>query len=99
MTETTLRASADGVFVVCGPLTFDSTPALWQEGARVLEGVNALVLDLQDVTRTDSAGLALLVAWMREARRRGVDIRFRHIPEQLMAIARTCNLQKLLPPE
>lgn len=99
MNETTLRAGDDGVYVISGPLTFDSAPGLWQQGLRLLDGADAVVLDLEDVTRTDSAGLALLVAWMREARRRGVHIRFRHIPEQLMAIARTCNLQKLLPTE
>lgn len=99
MSEATLRAQGDGLYMVSGPLTFDSAPGLWREGLRLFEGSESLVLDLKDVTRTDSAGLALLVEWMREARRRSVDIRFRHIPEQLMAIARTCNLQALLPRE
>ncbi len=99
MSGAALRPGGDGIFVVSGPLTFDSAPGLWRESSGLLDGAREVVLDLNDVTRTDSAGLALLLAWMREARRRGVDIRFRHIPEQLMAIARTCNLQDLLPRE
>lgn len=99
MSDTALRADTDGVFVISGPLTFASAPQLWREGMGLLNGRETVILDLREVTRSDSAGLALLVQWMREARNRHVDIRFRNIPDQMMAIARTCNLQDLLPRE
>jgi len=94
-----LREIGEDTFAVSGDLSFDSAPDLWRAGLALLDGRRALTLDLDEVTRTDSAGLALLVEWMREARRRDIRIRFRNLPEQLLAIARTSRLQRLLPRE
>ncbi|HEB99345.1 MAG TPA: STAS domain-containing protein, partial [Thiotrichales bacterium] len=49
------------------------------------------------VGRADSAGLALLVEWMREARRQGREIRFLGMPAQMSAIAEVSGLSELLP--
>jgi phospholipid transport system transporter-binding protein len=62
-----------------------------------LEG--GIVLELAQVERVDSAGLALLIQWMRMARERQVDIRFRHLPAQLLAIARASDMEQILPLE
>jgi len=96
VSEPALEVGEGELCRLSGPLTFDSVPALWQEGGRLLQARDELVLDLQQVTRTDSAGLALLVEWMREGRRRSKSIRFRNVPEQMMAIARTCGLERVL---
>ncbi|RKZ36358.1 MAG: sulfate transporter [Gammaproteobacteria bacterium] len=57
---------------------------------------NATV-DLSAVTRADSAGLALLLGWMRQNRRRQAGIRFRGMPPQMDAIAGISALDRVLP--
>lgn len=56
-----------------------------------------LHIDLDGVSRSDSAGLALLVEWLRQARERDIDVHFHHLPAQLLEIARVSDLLPLLP--
>ena len=90
-----LRASGGESYALAGALTFDSVPSVWQQGLEVIQRSSTLDLDLKDVSHTDSAGLALLVVWAGEARRRRARIRFYNVPEQLLAIARTSRLGHL----
>lgn len=92
----TLRETGTDSFALAGALTFDSVPSVWQEGRRLFQGRSSITLDLTQVTRADSAGLALMVEWMREANLRKAAIHFRNIPSQMLAIARTSRLEHLL---
>jgi phospholipid transport system transporter-binding protein len=56
-------------------------------------------IDLSGITRADSAGLALLIDWLRIARREKVTLRFEKLPEQLTQIAEVCDLHSVLPIE
>jgi phospholipid transport system transporter-binding protein len=64
-----------------------------------LPGDGEMVLDLEGVTRADSSGLALMLEWTEEARRRGRGIRYRGVPDALLNIARFSNVLDLLPLE
>lgn len=81
----------DGTVRVCGPLTFDTVEAV-RAAARAGVGPGrwreeSLIFDLGGIEEADSAGLALLVAWQRAARREGGRIHFRGTPAALRAIA------------
>ena len=60
------------------------------------EVIPTLGVDLRDVTRADSAGLALLVEWLRESEHTGNEIVFTNVPDQLLSIARVCGLDEIL---
>ena len=92
-------SGGEGRFQVSGELTFNTVTALLAESRRTLFAApaEALELELKGVSRADSAGLALLIEWMRMARAANCTISFRHLPEQLQAIARTGELEPLLP--
>ncbi len=85
---------AGGVMRVRGELTFSTVEALRAPGVRALAAHDDAVVDLADVDRADSAGLALLVEWLRAARRRGARVRFANAPAQLRAIAGTSGLDR-----
>ncbi len=88
----------DGVVVLTGELTFQTVPGLLsQEQALVAAGGDALKIDLAGVVRGDSAGLALLVAWLRAARKQRRQIQFLNVPPQLREMARVSGLERLLP--
>ena len=90
---------ADGRFQVSGELSFNTVNALLAESRQSIFAQHSaeLVLDLGGISRADSAGLALLLQWMRMARASDRKIHFHHLPEQLLAIARAGELEPLLP--
>ena len=52
--------------------------------------------DLTRVTSGDSAGLAVLIEWLAEARARGVRLRYVGVPAQILAVARISDIEGLL---
>lgn len=81
--------------VVSGAVTLAGVAALLEQGrARILEG--ARVVDLAGVTELDSSALAMLLAWLREAKSRNRELAFTGFPEGLTAIARLYGVDGLL---
>ncbi len=88
----------DGRFKVSGELTFATvTQVLAQSRALFAQAGDSIELELGTVERVDSAGLALLIEWMRNAHARGKEIRFFELPEQMRAIAAASDLDAVLP--
>jgi phospholipid transport system transporter-binding protein len=81
---------------VHGELTFATVPGISPGSTLFPDGEPMWEADLTGVTRADSAGLALLVEWLREARRRGAELRIVQVPDQLLAIARVSGVAQLL---
>lgn len=96
MSEAAIEVRGRNGYAVVGPLQFDSVPEVWKKSRLLFQPDQSLVLDLKGVSRADSAALALLVAWTREARRAGARLRFQNIPPQLMALIRAARLENLL---
>lgn len=94
--EPRITSAEDGRVAIAGDLTFETVPLLWTRGAEVLQGGDAVILDLDAVTRADSAGLALMVEWLKQARRNGARIKVVNMPSQMLAIARMGKLDKVL---
>lgn len=97
MAEYSIDADNNGNYRVTGDLTFETVPDIWEQHHAFSGGNTAVTVDLHDVTRADSAGLVLLVGWMRAAQEQGKQISFHNIPGQLLAIAKVSNLDRLLP--
>jgi len=54
-------------------------------------------IDFAGVDHADSSGLALMVHWLREAKKRNMFIQFVNIPKKLIALAEMSNLEDVLP--
>ncbi|HEV7476702.1 MAG TPA: STAS domain-containing protein [Burkholderiales bacterium] len=86
----------DGRIVLSGPVTLANVAQVLEEGRRHLaEG--AATVDLAEVSELDSSALALLLAWLREAKAAGRALAFTNLPESLQTIARLYGVQDLLP--
>ena len=82
--------------VVSGAVTLGNAAALLEEGRRhIAEGVQTV--DLGEVNEMDSALLALLLAWLRDARMRNRALSFVNLPESLRTIAQLYGVDRLLP--
>jgi phospholipid transport system transporter-binding protein len=81
---------------VSGPVTLANVTRLLEEArAPLAEGVRAV--DLGEVTELDSSLLAVLFAWMREARSQGRALSFSRLPEDLRSLAQLYGVAQLLP--
>lgn len=54
----------------------------------------AVCVDLSKVTSVDSAGLALMIEWIKQCQQNDCEIEFKNIPEQLFALAKLSGLDK-----
>lgn len=91
-----LERGEDGRLRLSGTLSFANVPQLQTRLGPLLEAGEDAVLDLSGVQRSDSAGLALLVEWLRQARQRGTRLHFENIPQQMEAMARVSHVYDLL---
>ena len=82
--------------LVSGPLTLASVTAALQVGSAAI-GQGVRNVDLGEVGEVDSSALALLLAWLREAKRLKRDIAFTNLPQGLTNIARLYGVADLLP--
>ncbi|RJS94633.1 lipid asymmetry maintenance protein MlaB [Salinisphaera sp. Q1T1-3] len=69
-----------------GELDKNSVPGRLKKSANWFSAGHETVIDLGGVVRADSAGVALLLEWMRDARRAGTTLRFANAPAQMRAI-------------
>jgi phospholipid transport system transporter-binding protein len=92
----TLSQRGAGVWHLAGVLDMTSVPTL-RDTAHALGDAPEVLVDLSDVTRMDSAGLALLVDWQGQARGRRTKLRFRNLPAGIAAIAEVYGLGAVLP--
>jgi phospholipid transport system transporter-binding protein len=80
---------------VFGNLTIQTAATLQQQGIPV--DVPALSMDLSGVEAVDSAAVALLLGWQRQAQAQGVSLHFENLPANLLSLAKLYGVAELLP--
>lgn len=97
MSSVRFEQDSPEVFRIVGELNMSSVPQLLADMASLFnDNGQTRVIDLSDVSRSDSAGLALLLEWLRLARERDIQLSFRNLPEQMQAIIQVSGLQQLI---
>jgi len=91
-----LEPLGGGRFRVSGVLDAGTVGALLKQSRGEFASAGQLELDLASVAEADSAGLALLIEWMRIAKEAGRSIRFDNVPGQISALARISEVEDLL---
>jgi phospholipid transport system transporter-binding protein len=91
-------AGADGRAHVRGELTFATARAARAAGLERYRqcGARSCEVDCSGITRSDSAGLSVLVDWLALAKNDGRSLRYLNLPEGLLAIARISEVEELL---
>ena len=91
-----LEDRGDGCFALSGEMTFDTAEGILQASEAPFEDHTRLEIDLSGVSNSDSAGLALLLEWVTWANHTVREIRFSGMPERVLAIAKTMEVDGLL---
>ncbi|ROO27141.1 sulfate transporter [Salinisphaera orenii MK-B5] len=89
--------TGDATAAVSGELDAETAPRRLRDSEHWFDRGAETVIDLSGVTRVDSAGVALLLAWVRDARAAGASLRFVNAPAQMRAIIDFCALNDVIP--
>ncbi|OAI25776.1 lipid asymmetry maintenance protein MlaB [Methylomonas koyamae] len=95
MSKLALIEQASGYYTLEGSLTFASINKQTPKSFRLLKGMDSMCIDLSHVKATDSAGLALMIEWVRLSRMSRVQLRFENIPDQLLALAKLSGFNEI----
>jgi phospholipid transport system transporter-binding protein len=94
--EPQIESLGGGRFRITGALTFATGRDLLRTAGDQFNSSPRLEIDLSGVANADSAGLALLVEWYRQASRANRSVRFVGVPAQLRALAKISEIDRLL---
>jgi len=81
---------------VSGELSFKTVPAFVASNKNLFGSDDSIDVDLSNVSRADSAGVALLIEWQRQAQKQKKSIYFINTPPQMLAIVRLSGVDDLL---
>lgn len=76
-------------------LVFSTVTEYWKAIQIVFHTHAVDALDLKEVEKVDSAGLALLLACVRLQQQHSKTLRFLHLPTSLVAFAKACEVREL----
>ena len=93
MRSDSLITEKDGLLYIRGELNFSTVVTIWKDSLALLAQRAELHFDLSQVGSCDSAGLALILEWIKFAKQNKKTIQFSHIPKQLESIVRVSGLQ------
>jgi len=97
MTAKASISRKDNHLTVSGDLNFATVVHLWKSSTALMNSGSAtLYFDLSGVTSANSAGLALLLEWLKYAKQKNKSIEFDQIPEQLLSIAKVSGIAEML---
>ena len=83
-------------FTVKGELVFTTVSEWRRKGCLFISQTLAPEFDFAEVELSDSSGVALLLAWLREANAVGKAINFLNLPQQLLDVAKVCGVLSLI---
>lgn len=98
MTESAVRLVGPGELRLIGVLDYRTGPQLRKQGAALIKSGDLadLTLDCSGSRSPAASALALLLAFMRDARDAGKSMTLRSLPEDMRQIARVSGLTELL---
>ena len=94
--QAALASLGQGRWALSGDLLFENAARLLDEGVAAFGAEQRVEIDLSQVGRVDSAGLALLVEWSVAARGDGRAVHYRNAPPVLGALAGISDLTQVL---
>lgn len=95
--ECTLKFNPDGQVRLRGTLTFDTCAGLYRTmQSHLTTGHLPQDINLSGISKSDSAGLALLLEWQSVCQKAGKPLSVSGAPDSLVELARLCDADKRL---
>ena len=91
------KLDSEKTLFIKGALTNETVMQHWEKIKPALSSCVYEFLDLKDVTQSDSASVALLLAIFRESMHVKCHIQFLNVPDQIIEIAKVNGVIHFLP--
>ena len=86
--------------LLAGQMLYENATESLQAGEQSLSAVSGdVTLDFSKLERLDTAGVAVLLAWLRGCKQRNQKMTLTGLPQQARALIACCGLDSLLFPE
>lgn len=82
---------------ISGRIGFDNVVSVCQQGITMFKHLNPIIVDLKNLSQSNSSGLALFSEWVRAARKVNQTIQFRNVPPFMQDIFKVCGLEGVFP--
>jgi len=92
-----LKKISDDQFAVSGELMMDTVMSVLNQMNGYLNSQVKISIDFSKVENSDSAALALIIAWLAKAKLSNIDVRLLKLPQQILDIAKASDLLEVLP--
>lgn len=98
MSAASISLAPSGELLLAGVLDYRSGPALREAGGKLIAAhpAAALSLNCAAVEKSSSVGLALVLAFMRDAQAAGKSLVVCQVPADMREIAQVCELTEVL---
>lgn len=91
-----LESDTLGTLRVSGAISFANAARALRQAPQLTRAGATLEIDLAALENSDSATLAVLIAWAAAAKSTGAALRYRRAPQGLRNLARLCDVEGLL---
>ena len=97
--QSSINTNENGHYALEGELNNQTVPEISQQLMKLISSVSGknITLDLALVSRSDSAGVALLVEVMQLTKSANLTLLFTNLPQQMQDIAGLSGLMDILP--
>ena len=97
MSSSSIHTDDNGTVHLGGDMNFVSTPGLFTKLESKLTNMGSILnIDLTEIDRADSSGLALLLEWQAMAGNLGHSLHITNAPSSLLRLAKLCEADNLL---
>ena len=83
-------------FIVSGDLHFSNVMAIYKKSSKNLSKNPVLEFDFSNVRSSDSAGIALIIEWIKFAKLTNKEIYFHSLSSDILQLARAAGLEKFI---
>src|SRR3990167_6394962 len=84
-------------FLLSGELDFSNVMLIYEKSLSQLKQAQQLNFDFSQLHSSNSAGLALIVEWIKYAKQHKKKISLTNLPDNLLSIAKAAGIDKLIP--
>ena len=81
---------------VNGDINHETVARLCKQGNQLIAEMDKPCVDFSHAEHCNSAGLALMMAWLRQAKQSGKRIAFLNVPSSLREAAKVCEVDGIL---
>jgi phospholipid transport system transporter-binding protein len=86
----------DNRFLLSGELDFFNVMSVYQKSLQPLNKSQEWIFDFSQLKSSDSAGLALIIEWIKLAKEASKPVQFKYLSEDILSLAKAAGVDVML---